>query len=146
MQGKIMSPDTTPWVSFVFLQLYEQRARPFSLDSRFCNKPRIMVYLALRVSPDGCALKKRKAKNLLGTPRDTICLAMHFESASITWPLVIGGVWSCGSTSEVTHSFRLSQTSLDSPRYSLNLQGLCCFSPFPHRYFAGSDFVSRRRY
>lgn len=79
-----MSPDTTPWVSFVFLQLYEQRARPFSLDSCFCNKPRIMVYLALRVYPDGCALKKRKAKNLLRTPRDTICLAMHFESASIT--------------------------------------------------------------
>lgn len=48
-----------------------------------------MVYLALRVHPDCCTSKRRKAKNLLGTPRGTICLAMHFDSASITWPLVI---------------------------------------------------------
>lgn len=84
-----MSQDTTPRVSFVFLYSCEQSIEPFSLGSCFCNKPRIMVSLAVRVHPDCCTLKRREAKNLLGTPRGTICLAVHFDSSSIKWPLVI---------------------------------------------------------
>lgn len=141
-----MSQDTTPRVSFVFLYLCEQSIEPFSLGSCFCNKPRIMVYLAVRVHPDCCTLKRREAKNLLGTPRGTICLAVHFDSSSIKWPLVI----------EVFYLEVVLPGLLTILDYLRPVWGLPVNSPLStralllsistHRHFPGSDSTSRRSF